>query len=363
MGFRPLNRSIPHPIKDGSIGERFLNAGREPLWKGPQKDGITYSMLTKYLQCKDRFWLKTVCGLQEPHEWDHKIEYGSMWHECEEALAGGKPWQPPLEAYYQKLLGKYPSHDKDITKWYLLCKMQFPIYIEYHKYRRSDEGYKPLFQELSFCEPLVFPIPMCDKIIFIRGKIDSAKISNGCVWIQENKTKGEIDQDGISLTVDQNLQTMLYHLALRMMMSTGKVKLFPVAGTIYNVIRRPLSDRFAPRQGKKETQKAFIERVGKKIAAEPQKHFFRWPVPIAQRHIDRFRRESFDPILADLNRWWDGFNGNYFSPEKNPFHYRFPFGVYHSMERGYRGDAFDYYTSGSKARLEKVTNLFPELHK
>ena len=360
-----------------------LRDARVSLWKGPQIDGISYSKLCKFLCCMERFRLQMVEGLEEDRGWNHHMEYGSIWHEAEEAHAGGKPYEPALSAYYQKLLVKYPTNEKEITKWYLLAKMQFPIYVTYWRDHETTKGRKPIFEEKPFRFRYCIDRDTVTRdrdilrshgsragdaqvsqpegrSVTLRGKIDCAYERNRVIWLQENKTKGDIDQDGISQTVDQNLQTCIYHEALRSLLPEKDHR--RIAGTMYNVIRRPLSDRFAPRQGKKESLQVFIKRVGDKIRTEPQRHFFRWLVPVSDRHLIRFRRECLHPILNHLCDWWDSIKDDPFHPEKGGRHYRFPFGVYHGMERGFRGDFFDLLTKGTRYNLKTVDDLFPEIH-
>ncbi len=37
-------------------------ATREPVWKGPEVDGVTQSLLSRYLTCKERFRLLVIEG-------------------------------------------------------------------------------------------------------------------------------------------------------------------------------------------------------------------------------------------------------------------------------------------------------------
>jgi hypothetical protein len=284
-----------------------------------------------------------------------------MWHHCEEAHGGGHPWQPPLNKYYEELLAKFPANDREITKYYLLCREVFPIYLGYWANHETTVGCKPIFEEKGFKIPYSPSLNWQYTQIQLRGKIDRAFTRNGAVWLQENKTKGDIDCEGIAATVDQNLQTSIYHIALRELLRGNKQ--FPpekIAGTLYNVVRRPLGDRFALRQGKNEDIKTFVNRVGKKIESEPERHFFRWLVPLSDRHLDRFKRESLNPILISLVRWWESIKDDPFNP-RSELHYRFPFGVFSGLTGGYRGDYFRLLTTGSRAGLVKIDSLFSEI--
>src|SRR5438045_1884075 len=101
------------------------------VWKGPSEDGITYSLLCRFLVCGERFRLLTVLGLKPAPDFNHKIEYGSMWHVCEEAHAKGRSWGEKLLEYARELCRKYPWKQEAIDHWFSVCRVQFPIYADY----------------------------------------------------------------------------------------------------------------------------------------------------------------------------------------------------------------------------------------
>ena len=70
----------------------------------------------------------------------------------------------------------------------------------------------------------------------MRGKWDSVDYIGKRVYLQENKTKGDIDEQAIRHNLHFDLQTMLYMTAL-----TEELEPQKIAGVRYNVIRRPLS--------------------------------------------------------------------------------------------------------------------------
>ena len=56
-----------------------------PAWKGPVEDGITFSLLSRWVVCRERFRLQAIEGLKEDEGFVAPIEFGSLWHEAEEA--------------------------------------------------------------------------------------------------------------------------------------------------------------------------------------------------------------------------------------------------------------------------------------
>lgn len=149
----------------------------EPLWKGPCADGpnggITQSMLNDFLVCPERFRVKYVLGLQPADDFNHRIEYGSMWHVCEEALAGGKPWKAPLREYCKKLCRRYPLRQQDIIHWMRVCEVQFPIYVEYWSKYPEARRVTHLLQEQAFDVPYKLP---SGRIVRLRGKWDGVDL-------------------------------------------------------------------------------------------------------------------------------------------------------------------------------------------
>lgn len=373
------------------------------MWKGPQEDGITFSLLSRFLCCRERFRLYVVEGLRADEGFNHKIEYGQLWHEAEEAHSAGKPFRPAINAYMDRLRSKYPANEAEILKWGALCSLHFPVYVAHWKNSPIERQRQPIWEEKTFCVPYRLPN---GAIVKLRGKWDCIFARNKSLYLQENKTKGEIDELGVTRSVHENLQTMIYQVALRTWKeiayscSGNTPPCFPfvevhptpnlpnmdaltgrkIAGTLYNIVRRPLSDRFAPRQRKGETAKAFYERVAAGIAKDPAHWFKRWDVTITDADVARFRQRVLDPILGQLCVWWESIKDDPFKPWEtvepylmddegglrtrripNPFHWQSPWGVYNSLASGWRGDYFDLLTTGSASGLVKVDTLFPEL--
>lgn len=343
------------------------------LWRGPEEDGITYSLLCRFLTCRERFRLRVVEGLKEQMNFEPAMQYGNIWHEAEEAIASGKSWKAAMENQREKLLDEFPGNDDAIYRWYRIATMQFPLYLDYWK--QDNNRFTYLLQEKPFS--ILYKLPS-GRFIRLRGKLDAAFNSSRSIYIQENKTKGRIDEEALRRTVDQNLQTMFYHIATRQVIS-GKLDDYHepwkklqervkkgsiLEGTLYNVIRRPLADKFCIKQKKQESETGFLKRLSA-VIAEQQTYFFnRWQATISEGQITRFRHEVFDPILESVLDWWDSIKDNPFKPHQGGFnkhHFRSPFGVYNAMASGFRGDFFEYLTGGSKDNLITVESLFPEL--
>lgn len=381
-------------------GAKAALTKRPPAWKGPEKDGITFSLLSRFLECRERFRILTIEGLQENEGFSHRLEYGNMWHACEEALAAKKPWEPALASYSQGLLSAFPLSADQIVHWTDVCAVQFPIYVDWWSKHPDVKNRTPLEQEKVFA--IAYKLPS-GRIVTLKGKRDSvddireAKVSG--VYLQENKTKADIDEEQLfkELSSGFELQTMLYLTALH-----AEQKFKNVAGVRYNVVRRPLSGgkgsivRHKATKGAQcpkckgggclkcgsrgriggkpeETKESYLKRLKGIIdgsgedAPGPAYFFMRWRSEVSIKDVLRFQKETLDPILEQLVDWWDWVS-NCWKISRNPFdqngrsiHWRHPFGVRNSINQGYGSIMDEYLRSGDKRGLRQVTNLFPEL--
>lgn len=371
-------------LKD-KIGNRE-QVKREPVWKGPEIDGVTQSLLGGYLSCKERFRIRVIDGLAPAPSFRHQIEYGQMWHVCEEFYARGEDWIQPLKQYCRALAKNYPTDSEQITKWYYVCMTQFPIYVEWWAKHEDVKTRKPLIQEESFVVPYQLP---SGRVVRLRGKWDSVDlIGKGRqqgIWLQENKTKGDVDQQKIVEQLQFDLQTMTYLVALKKHLEyVPEAK--PIKGVRYNVVRRPLSGgRGSIRQHKPtkskpqgESTEEFYLRLGQLIQEyqqEDEYFFMRWQVKVSAQDLERFETECLVPLLENLCddfEWWDWcydegcnvFDGmereNVFT-QHSPRHFRYPYGVYNPTAEDRHSDLDEYLKTGSTVGLERVEELFPEL--
>jgi hypothetical protein len=378
-----------------SIAKKLVNAGikntppRKPLWQGPEKDGITFSMLSRFLVCRERFRIYFIEGLQSAPMFNQRLEYGNMWHACEEGVSAGGNIDyafSALESYTVALGKTYPQSGEQIRHWYNVCKVQFPIYLQYWGSGTNFKGYKQLVQESVFDVPYKLP---SGRMVRLRGKWDSIYKDKGRgIWLQENKTKGDIQPEQLRRQLTFDLQTMMYVSAFQSWQKlddygepirTPELTNKPIQGILYNVVRRPLSGgkhsirQHAPTKNnpRGEPSEGFYKRLGKLIEEDCEFFFMRWEIGITQQDIEKFRNECLNPILEQLCEWWDWIKGN-----PNPFdynndpssrlgmigiHWRYPFGVYNVLDEGGSTDLDQYLADGNPTGLTRVEKLFPEL--
>lgn len=369
---------------------------KEPLWTGPmdgegRNGGVTQGLLSRYLVCPERFRIRTMEGLTPPPSFNHRIEYGNLWHACEEELARTKgkddDWQRALLQYAKGLAKKYPLQQEQVEHWYNVCKAQFPIYVDYWAKHQDVKDRTPIFQEHMFRVPYKLP---SGRTVSLRGKWDAVDLigkgKQAGIYLQENKSKGNIDIPQLQRQLMFDLQTMFYLIALAEdkensgVNASDLLQSHDVKGIRYNVIRRPLAGgKGSIKQTQKETSAQFYERLSEIIRTahgeewgtpDGENHFFaRWKVEVTPTDIDKFKWECLDPVLENLcddYDWWnhclfEGESAFYSSGYGRHHHYHLPFGIYNVLTEGGITEYDEYLVSGSTVGLYRAETLFPEL--
>lgn len=362
------------PLKDKITPEKVKQAlaPRTPLWKGPGEDGVTFSLLSRFLCCRERFRCLVVEGLKPRDTFSGRMEFGSMWHACEEALAVGEYgglsnslWPSALDSYRDELRQKYPLSGDEINHWYSFTKALFPLYVGHWREHPDVVNRTPLLQEQVFNVPYRLP---SGRIVRLRGKWDSVDLigkgKETGIYLQENKTKSQIDGQKISRQLRFDLQTMLYLVALDVYEweKGADVRNLKLRGVRYNVVRRS-----AHKSVESMLKKFHEDRDNGRIG----EWFARWKVEITPKDIERFRKRSLDPVLEQLCDWWewittrDQTEGDINRARREVYgrsmHWQHPFGVWNVLDEGGSSDLDEYLESGSTAGLQRTDNLFPEL--
>lgn len=360
----------------------------KPVWTGPESKsgngGVTFSLLNKYLNCKHRFYLYAVEGLTAEDNFNHKLSYGDMWHTCEEAFHGGKNHVQHLVEYTTKLAQRYPHRSAEIAHWANVCRIQFPIYLDYWIKNDEERNIKveSLAEERVFHYPYKLP---SGRTVWLRGKMDGVqKVLFGLeqgVYLWENKTKGDINEEKIARQLKFDLQTMLYLCVLQQTIEEYGFIPRDIKGVRYNVIRRPLSGgKGTIRQHKPtksnpsgETADAFYKRLGEVIREDASSFFMRWTVYIYQSDIKKFKEWCLNPILEGLCDWYrwvsrcvenkqyEGYSDDPFHKYGKGIHYLMPYGLYNPVIEGHHHELDYYIEHGSEIGLGRTDELFPEL--
>lgn len=363
-----------------------------PVWD-LYRDGVTFSLLSKFVICRHRFWIRTVLGLRENLGFNYRIEYGNFLHAGFEAFAESgmdiEKGVKGIQAFTADLRTKFPESHDEIGFWNKLAVGQFRTYCLYWK--KEDAKKQFIAQEAVFDAPMTLP---SGRVVRLRGKIDelfktcsksktSTKPGKCILTLQENKSKGEIDEVGIEEQLRNDFQNMLYLCVLNFTECGQEITQGnPVRKALYNLIARPLGSKHSPRQRKTETKLQFADRYLEGMHEFPFKHFKRMTAEFRQQELEEWRDRTLFAILEQLCDWWESICGNPFNPwtsktvffnsdhdpvfgieKPNHLHYCRPYGIYDGMAMGYGGDysAFIESNGMNRSGLVKLTTAFPEL--
>jgi hypothetical protein len=372
-----------------------------PLWAGPCGEGplggITQSMIGNFLVDRERFRLKYVSGLRAPEGFSKLLEYGQLWHACEESTSAGVEWGAGLEKYKDELLKKYPMDRGEVAKWYMVCKTQYPIYLDHWSRNPDVRDRTPILQEKVFDVP--FPLPS-GRSVRLRGKWDAVDLigkktsKTPAIWLQENKTKGDIDEPLMRRQLKFDLQTMMYLIALSFdtgIEELGEVKAWdgkkfrvPVVGVRYNVIRRPLSGgkgnikmKEATKNQPAETPEEYWTRLQQYFIEEPEYWFMRWEAKISPEDVHHFQKRCLIPLLEQICDWYEFVTtGDPWRTNPGPegkedenmrlglpygLHFQYPYGIYNPINDGRETEYDALLESGTESGLRRVNSLFSEL--
>lgn len=372
-----------------------------PLWTGPEGEGpdggITQSMIGKWLSCRERARVRYVEGLSPPEQFNHRIEYGNMWHLCEETFANSgnplvknpvasTPWERALKNYAVELCTKYPTQQAEVEKWWNVCKVQFPIYVAHWAKHPETVNRTPLLAEQVFDVPYKLP---SGRVVRLRGKWDGVSLvkekGRTGIWLDEHKTKGDVDVLEIQRQLTFDLQTNLYLIALREYQrkkaatDRSAINTHDILGVRYNVVRRPLSGgegSIVQKKGSKNVRpetsaeyydrlRAVIDGTGLKSNGEnyegPSYWFYRWTAEVSEADLKRFREKCLDPILDQICCWYDEVTGTPVPQMLYTYNYQHPFGVTNSIDEYGSSDLDSYLATGSRVGLVPTT-LFRELN-
>lgn len=335
-----------------------------PVWT--IKDGITFSLLSRWIICRHRFWIRTVLGLRQDEGFIHRVEYGNMVHAgIEEFLkCDGDEFsvrvakaQDAVARYCDTLRKEHSDDYEQIDWWQSISQFQIDRYLRY--WYKTDKGRRTVYQEQVFDFILTLP---SGRSIRIRGKYDGVfrEGRQQQAILLETKSKGEIDIVGLQTSLQCDLQSMLYLVAL----DQEGIRCRKI---LYNCILRPCGGKYPIRQKKSETKLQFLDRIKKMIVLSPEKYFIRFPVDVTDTDLLEFKVNVLFPQLEQLLDWWESIKSDPLNPQPigkfNPHHFKRPFGVFDSLALGNRGDYFEFITSNHSnlKGLKQVSTAFPEL--
>jgi len=362
----------------------------DPLWT--IEDGVTYSLLSQFLNCRNRFHINKVQG------WTAKrislpLEFGNVFHLMAEAQDRGIPDEQLMKIATNYVGRKIEEQSldtetiKELSMMAAVATVTFEQYVAYWQQNPCfqinnkwyyEKDFQWIGKEENFDVDYLLPN---GRKVRLRGKQDGkfqiAKGQKGN-WLFETKTKGNIDADGITAGLHKDMQTGLYLTAMALQQHGTLPE-----GVLYNVIRRT---QLKPRVA--DTPKMFAERVETDIMKRPEFYFMRWTRSIDAGELRDFRDRQLNPTLYQIVRWWDSIKHHPMKPWTTPKkckacdgkkktcricggdgevmvsnmeHYERAFGHYDSMAFSQRGDFFEIVAHDNYFNYEQQKYIFPEL--
>lgn len=318
----------------------------------PKRDGVTFSLLTKWKNCRERARLH-LQGWSTARVSLSQI-FGTIIHAILERIYGDiqlkRLTTVPSTKYVQKHLVTIEKEWRkenpkastetlqDLEISLMLVEVIVPIYFKW--------WHKDLTQIKWQAIEHQFNLPVPQHGTFVRGKMDgrftSALGKQHKANLFETKTKSRLGESGESNLTDMlgfELQVNLYLGAI--WAADGVAP----AGLLYNIIRRPNLQR-----KKAETFVQFQRRVAMDVSKRPEYYFIRLRMNVDKRELEREGKEQA-LMVEDFMRWYRGEVGHY----KNSDHCENKYGTCEFLKVCSAGDYTGFYKRPTVFReLEEV---------
>jgi hypothetical protein len=278
----------------------------------PDRDGVTFSLLTKWKDCRERAklhlqgWTSARISLS--------MLYGQIIHAVLERIYGDIQLKRlrvlPTQKYvdkHLKVIGKEWRAEnpkastetlQDLELALMLVYVVVPIYFTFWNKDLTTIKWQALEHE--------FKLPIPDLKTFVRGKMDgryrSSLANNKKSYLFETKSKsrlGEMGESNLTDILPFELQVNTYFGA--MWADEGQ----PPGGLCYNIIRRPNLQR-----RKAETFQMFQRRIEVDVRARPEYYFIRLRMDVDARDLKRQGLEQH-AMIEDFLAWYHGKTGHY----------------------------------------------------
>jgi hypothetical protein len=276
----------------------------------PDRDGVTFSLLTKFKNCRERArlhlrgWTSSRVSLS--------MLFGSLIHACLERIYGDIQLKRlkslPTPAYidkHLKVLEKEWRREnpkasaetvQDLELAIMLIYVVLPVYFKWWAKDLTTIKWHALEHQ--------FKMPLPELGTFLRGVMDGRYSSKGRERsnLFETKSKSRLGEQGESNIVDIlgfELQVNLYLAVI--WFQEGKVP----GGLCYNIIRRPNLQK-----KKSETFQMFQRRIEQDVKSRPDHYFIRLRMDVDRRELEREGKEHH-ALIRDFMQWYHGEVGHY----------------------------------------------------
>jgi hypothetical protein len=324
-------------------------------WQGPKKDGITQSLINKFLQDPYAFYIYAYLGLEEYEEPEPNLVYGDTAHVGLEHIIA-KPYtindfSPEDWQEIDDIIDRY------IDKNYPTAPATFPISIK-RMIRLYDDSYS---EGRDFKTEVQFAVPYTNKFgqeSTLRGKVDGICEKT----LVEHKFTSRIDQVQTALETPIDLQTIVYCFV------TGCREI------IYDKIRIPDTQWSLPPKRQYQRPSNYINelydsREWGDFPVTRKRHLWlqQTHLHISDEQVERLMAEMVDPLLDRIWRYHEYVSDPSFDWQDpkcfNHLYYRTPIRNFDpARTQQYKCAYYRYLTNQIELEdLVPVTSYFKEL--
>lgn len=276
------------------------------LWKGPLIDGITQSMMSKFVQCPYRFYLYAVLGLKDNTPLNPNLIWGDVFHKGLELLIRTKNHNTAVVGMIEYLKTKYPD-----------APSTYEVSTKNLLYRFTLDTYTGEWTtEQSFSIPIETPT---GRKVLIRGKKDAIQTNHpdyGRI-LGEHKCKGYIDPTQTALEIRQDRQVNIY------------CYLHDIEWINYDLILIPEAVKYKPPRSFNESPQVWME----KLFTGPCGSYGIFPInqnkhlwihnatyPLPREVQEKYWIETVYPTIDRMCIWWDWVTQSGFDHENPKFY-------------------------------------------
>lgn len=318
--------------------------------------GLTQSMLLNFLACRYRVHLSLKEGWVPKHSKD-SFRFGSLCHDALEFYYKGirtKKFAPAtptrtldhinvrIRACVEENIRNAGAREADMEEEGIMAEALMAGYVRHwgaEDFKREWIGVEGEF-DTQF-------EPGTAAAIRRRGKRDAVFVERAgkggpAVWLLETKTKSQIDEDTLDLTLAFDFQSLFYLVGLQ------ETVAYPVKGCLYNIMRKPQLRRLEANKKRKkaETDGEYYDRMRKDIADRPDHYYKRFEIVFPAAVVAEYTAQLRLQII-DFKAWVAGQLPTYRNPN--------------SCVTKFKCEYLEHCASGGFAGYSRTRKLFPEL--
>ena len=284
-------------------------------WKGPLIDGVTQSLINKFLECPYAFYIYAILGLEEDLPFPDNLMWGDTFHKGLEILIETKDRETAAEAIKEHLSENYPTAPPSYK--YSTIKMLDLYNLKRHM--RGDWKAELVMDQI---------VSINGMPIRFRGKLDGLCEDHDDYGrlLVEHKCKGYIDPVLVKEEIGQDLQCNIY------------MYLHDVENVAYDLIKIPEAQKFGPAPSYGESPKEWAEKIfhGPIGSYGGNYPIFKAPHKWVHQHVYLLPREEQEvywsttvkPIVLRMVEWFEYVTDDSFdieNPESyGPLFYKHP---------------------------------------